>query len=309
MGDAYFRFVFGAVLPLSRFVSRLGNLSRLGASPGFVPPRDDKTGASAQTAHKLTRRVTKLSFFHWDLCMSHTNRHRGPNPKDEGIFGNDHLPKLAAALKDYAWLLSNGYTPNASMKLVGDRFKLVDRQRLLVTRCTCSDSQRENRLASELHSSELVGQTLHIDGFNVLITLESALSNGFVFEGVDGCFRDMASIHGTYRRVSETRSAIELVGECLSSLGVAKTHWWLDQPVSNSGRLMCLIDEIAAQRGWSWESELSKSPDYELKQRNEITATADGIILDAVDRWFNLAKHIIEQKIPEARLISLVANQ
>ena len=241
--------------------------------------------------------------------MSHTNRHRGPHPKDEQIFADHHFPNLAAALKDYCLLLSKGYTPNASMKLVGDRFQLVDRQRLLVTRCACSDSQRESRQANELQPSELAGQTLHIDGFNILITLESALSNGFVFHGVDGCLRDMASIHGTYRRVNETRAAIELVGEYISSLDVATTHWWLDQPVSNSGRLMCLIDEIAADRGWNWQSELCKSPDFELKRINEITVTADGIILDAVDRWFNLAKHIIEQKVVNARLVSLVASQ
>ena len=195
------------------------------------------------------------------------------------------------------------------MKLVGDRFQLVDRQRLLVTRCACSDSQRNSRKAKELQLDELAGQTIHIDGFNLLITLESALSNGFVFTGVDGCLRDMASIHGTYRRVSETRTAIELVGSCLNSLGISQTCWWLDQPVSNSGRLMCLIDEIAAEQGWNWRSELSKSPDYELKRMNAITITADGIILDAVDHWFNLAKHVIVEKIPAARLVSLMERE
>ena len=67
---------------------------------------------------------------------------------------------------------------------------------------------------------------------------------------------------------------------------------------------MCLIDEVAAEEDWNWQSELSKSPDFDLKQMNEITVTADGIILDAVDRWFNLAKHVIGQSILDARLIS-----
>ena len=236
--------------------------------------------------------------------MNHSNRHRGPHPKDESIFAASHLPKLTTALNDYCWLLSNGYAPNASMKLVGDRFQLVDRQRLLLTRCACSDAQRQSRQSKELVPSELAGQTIYIDGFNLLITLESALSNGFVFSGTDGCCRDMASIHGTYRRVNETRSAIELAGRYLEALGVQKTCWLLDQPVSNSARLMCLIDEVAAEEDWNWQSELSKSPDFDLKQMNEITVTADGIILDAVDRWFNLAKHVIGQSILDARLIS-----
>ena len=106
--------------------------------------------------------------------MNHTNRHRGPHPKDESIFAASHLPKLTTALNDYCWLLSNGYAPNASMKLVGDRFQLVDRQRLLLTRCACSDAQKQKRRSCELAPSELAGQTIHIDGFNLLITLESA---------------------------------------------------------------------------------------------------------------------------------------
>src|SRR6266404_1471952 len=46
---------------------------------------------------------------------------------------------------------------------------------------------------------------LLIDGFNLILTLESALGGGVMLVGRDGCYRDMASVHGTYRRVEETR--------------------------------------------------------------------------------------------------------
>lgn len=245
--------------------------------------------------------------------MSHQNRHRGPHPKDEKLFAQSQLPNLRHAIQDYCWLLTKGYTAKAGMKLVGDRFKLTDRQRLLITRCACSQQQKETRLSSEVPPENMSQHELWIDGFNVLITIESALSNGFLFRGTDGCVRDMASIHGTYRRVNETSEAILLIGNYLNSIAVKKTTWLLDQPVSNSGRLMCLIDELAAKNDWPWQSRLCKSPDYELKQFNGIAATADGVILDAVSSadssdatgWFNLARHAIESQLSERGLTVL----
>jgi hypothetical protein len=47
----------------------------------------------------------------------------------------------------------------------------------------------------------LEDETILIDGFNLLITIESALSGGYIFIGVDGGFRDLSSIHWSYKRV------------------------------------------------------------------------------------------------------------
>ena len=78
---------------------------------------------------------------------------------------------------------------------------------------------------------------LLLDGYNVLTTIEAALSGGVVLACRDGCYRDMASIHGTYRKVEETPPALMLIGKIAAELGVASCLWYLDSPVSNSGRL------------------------------------------------------------------------
>jgi len=44
-------------------------------------------------------------------------------------------------------------------------------------------------------------------------------------------------MHGTFRAVEETQPAIELIGLHLREAGVAACRWYLDSPVSNSGRL------------------------------------------------------------------------
>jgi hypothetical protein len=56
---------------------------------------------------------------------------------------------------------------------------------------------------------------LWIDGYNVLTSIEAALSGGVILRARDGCYRDMASMHGSYRKVEETISAIHILGELI----------------------------------------------------------------------------------------------
>src|SRR4030042_686811 len=129
------------------------------------------------------------------------------------------------------------------------------------------------------------------------------MSCGVIFKGRDGCFRDLASIHGTYRKVTETIPALQLVGKFLKEIGVSEAIWLLDSPVSNSGRLKTLIGELAQDNNWNWEIELLISPDAELKKTDLIVVSSDSVVLDGCKSWTNLAAEIITQKLPSAKII------
>jgi hypothetical protein len=53
------------------------------------------------------------------------------------------------------------------------------------------------------------------------------------------------------------------------------------------------------------EVELSFSPDHVLSHTGEIIATSDGIVLDHCQRWVNLARLIITERLPQTRLLDL----
>ena len=72
-----------------------------------------------------------------------------------------------------------------------------------------------------IQSGVTAGQRIAIDGYNVLITIEAAMSGGCIFKARDGCLRDLASIHGTYRKVNETIPALQLIGEFLKEKNTA----------------------------------------------------------------------------------------
>jgi hypothetical protein len=212
---------------------------------------------------------------------------------------------MRQAVCDYSMLLSKGYAEKSSLKLVGDRFSLTERQRIAVMRCGCSDEHLAARKESELEVEEIVKREIAIDGYNLLITIESALSGGFIFRGRDGCLRDLASIHGTYRKVFETIPAIELVDKELSELGTGHCLWFFDSPVSNSGRLKTIMYELIEKNGWEWDVELSQNPDKELIGTERIVVSSDSDVLDKCGTWSNLAKYITERNIGSARIIDL----
>jgi hypothetical protein len=107
----------------------------------------------------------------------------------------------------------------------------------------------------------------------------------------------MASMHGSYRRVAETRPALELIGDQLQRWGVGRSVWWLDRPVSNSGRLCQLIGAVSAAHQWPWEARLAGDVDRQLIAAASIIASADSVVLDRAGKWFNLAATLISVQL------------
>ena len=83
-----------------------------------------------------------------------------------------------------------------------------------------------SRQAKACAVEALQNQTVVIDGFNLLILLEGALSGAYLFKGMDGVYRDIAGVHGSYKRVQKTEAAIDLIGTTLADFGVQKIHWF-----------------------------------------------------------------------------------
>ena len=240
--------------------------------------------------------------------MPDTRIHRGPHPDDAMLFAPEMLPRLREAVADFSMLLTKGYADASALKLVGDRFSLTQRQRLAVMRNSCSDQQLQRRLQHLVPVEALADRPIAIDGYNLLITIEAAMSGGLIFRGRDGCFRDLASIHGTYRKVEETVPAVRLIGKFLTEIQIAGALWLLDSPVSNSGRLKTLIGHLARENDWPWEVHLTISPDAELSRTDTIVVSTDSVILDACPQWTNLAAEIITQRLSFATIIGLAPN-
>ncbi|MDH3653098.1 MAG: DUF434 domain-containing protein [Myxococcales bacterium] len=227
--------------------------------------------------------------------MGDSRRHRGPHPTDAQLFSIQALPALTAAVADLSWLRTRGYADASAVKLVGDRYRLRNRQRTAAKRCACSDSAQRDRASRQCDPEMMNARHLFIDGLNVITTIEVALARGVLLLGRDACLRDMASFHGSYRLVQETERAVEILVDVVDSLRPSEVTVYIDRPVSNSGRLAEIVRTTAARKGAPIQATTADRVDELLKASTVVVASADSAILDECGDWLNLARIAVER--------------
>ncbi|MDE7207418.1 MAG: DUF434 domain-containing protein, partial [Lachnospiraceae bacterium] len=161
---------------------------------------------------------------------------RGYSPNDQKEFRGKSTDILLNAGRDLQYLLNRGYHIKGASTFVGNHYLLSERQRLALVRAVSSEESIKIRNDKQIKNipPECV---VHIDGFNTIITLEVALSDSLLLKCMDGTIRDLAALRGTYRLIDKTKTAIMLIGKILERNKVGKVIFYLDAPVSNSGRL------------------------------------------------------------------------
>ena len=236
--------------------------------------------------------------------MSTKNVKRGFDPDDTKIFSKESIAELKIAQEEIQWLLDRGYKIKQIIEFTGNHYLLSARARTALQRTTSSTADYEKRRSTMLPFECAKDGCLNIDGFNLIITLEVAISGSPILLGKDGVYRDLAGLRGTYRIIDKTDTAISLIGKTLQELSVPMVKFYLDSPVSNSGRLKTKILECSEQWGMPVEVELIPNVDAVLAGKERVV-TGDSIILDECKSWFNLSRKIIEDHIQDAWVIDL----
>lgn len=236
----------------------------------------------------------------------------GPHPKDVELFSERVLPTLRAAAAELRFLRERGYGAEQAAELVGNRHQLRDRQRQALLRATSSAEGVTARAAARAGAA--APAALWIDGLNVVITVETALRGGVLVTTVDGGLRDLAGVHGTYRPDDTTDEALRRVASVLAARGWERVPatWYLDAPVSNTGRLAARLRGVASDRGLPWSSVVVPDADAALALAPEgvVVASGDAPVLDRVAaagrRWLDLGGDAVRAAVPDAWLVALV---
>lgn len=226
---------------------------------------------------------------------------RGYVPTDEKEFKNQNLYKLYKASDDLLYLLNRGYKIKGASTFVGNHYLLSERQRLALVRGISKYDDVIKRKAKEITNLSNI-EVVHIDGFNTIITLEVALSNSLIIKSMDETIRDLAGLRGTYSVIDKTEVAIKLIGEFLLEHKIKKAIFYLDTPVSNSGRLKMKILEMFEGLELQIEVENIDNIDSVLKSKENVVSS-DAIILDNCISWVNLNRNIIEEKLSNENCI------
>ncbi len=226
---------------------------------------------------------------------------RGYVPTDQKEFGPESFNKLKKAQKDIYYLLEQGYPVKSASTFVGNHYLLSERQRVALARAT-STCETINLRKSKQINGVLNHQSVHIDGLNLIITLEVALSGSVLLRCMDGTIRDLAGLRGTYRLIDKTDIAIRLLGNHLEKMNLDKAFIYLDAPVSNTGRLKQRIHEVLNPCHFETEIMLVHNADVYLEDKNNVI-TSDSIVLNKCGSWINSAADIIVENLPDAFIV------
>lgn len=114
----------------------------------------------------------------------------------------------------------------------------------------------------------------------------------------------MAALRGTYRIIDKTDIAIAAIGKQLQLNKIDKAIFYLDAPVSNSGRLKVSILDILSEYDFDVEVEVINNVDSVLSKLDYVV-TSDAIILDKCISWINMVEKIIKAEKGEYSYIDL----
>jgi hypothetical protein len=191
---------------------------------------------------------------------------------------------LRQAAIDVRYLVDRGYPKESAVRFVSDHYRLPQEQRFALMRAVVPASLARERRAKKLivNTHSLKGKALFVDGYNVLIAVESLLERLPVYEGDDGFLRDTRGIFRGYKASEFTVPAISQILDLLASASPYNVEVLFDQQISMSGRLAGLVREMMVKHGLPGTARTARDVDHQLKIAEGIIATGDGNVIDAV---------------------------
>ncbi len=213
---------------------------------------------------------------------------------------------LQEAAKDFRYLLNRGYPRKATLGLVGNRYGLTFNERHLLHRGVFSNAASQSRRKKRTSVKEIRNRELAIDGHNVLITIEAALSGHALVLADDGFIRDISGLSGSFKKSKVTETAMQLVLTVLKKWKPRKTHFFFDAPISMSGKLAEEVRDRLNQANLPGDAVAVKVPEKILIGFPGMIATSDTAIIDRSEKVLDLAGYIIRQYICNQRRVAVI---
>jgi len=217
---------------------------------------------------------------------------------DRQLLPADQLKeKLSEPAMDIRYLLSRGYKRKSAITFVSNHYQLTEPERHILTRLVFSPQRADHRNKKKLECSQLKGCDVLVDGYNVLITIETAFKNEPLWFADDGFLRDTSGIFSNHKITDTTCMAVDEMLSTLANLKVRSATILLDSQMSNSGILAELIRKRSKDQTFKGDTRTSKHVDFDLKEAgaNAVIATADSVIVDAVDKVVDITECWLKQ--------------
>ncbi|MEM0293563.1 MAG: DUF434 domain-containing protein [Saccharolobus sp.] len=186
--------------------------------------------------------------------------------------------EIREAYIDYKYLLNRNYSRKLALDIVTARYNLSKLERLLLYRCVHSNSEIKNINSKISNQKEII-----IDGYNIALTLISAMNGEEIYLCDDGFIRDLGL--GKYKNSDLVKDALQLIIEYCEMLNLA-CEIVLDSQISKSGYIASEL------RRKNIMARAVNKADKEIIMSSKVIYSNDFLILYKSQKITNLLNNI-----------------
>jgi hypothetical protein len=210
--------------------------------------------------------------------------------------------KLACAVRDLRYLLNQGYPRDSATNFVANHYRLALGERHLLARCVFSRTEVAKHRVKAIGAREVEGRRLGIDGYNVLITVESILTGKSVIKCDDGYVRDLRAVFGKYRMSKTTSRALDVILEIVTKARPKEVTILFDQQVSRSGELAAMARQALKRFRLVGNARTVVGADFKIRGFG-VVASSDRAIIERAKAIWDIPAEVLKHR--KVKLIDL----
>ncbi|WP_440947726.1 DUF434 domain-containing protein [Methanosarcina sp. T3] len=210
--------------------------------------------------------------------------------------------KLLKPARDIRSILRWGYPKFATIRFVADHSQLSAEERHILTRVIMPPDKIVSRIRKKIACNGIRDRDLLLDGYNVLLSVDSLLKKEPMWFCDDGYIRDTRYYFSKAKQAEDIEEALDLILEFFSEARPKSVTFLLDAQISRSGELAGFIRRKLKEQGIPGDAHTSKTADFDLKTEGEnperqlVVATSDGIVIDSVLQVLDIPACLMEKK-------------
>lgn len=206
------------------------------------------------------------------------------------------------AVQNLRYLLNQGYPRDSSVEFVSNHYQLELDERHLLARCVFSEDEVRDHRKRLMKRSEVGGCSIGIDGYNVLITVESILNGERVVKCDDGFVRDLEAIFGKYKMSESTDYALKKILQALKEMEPEEVVLFFDKQVSKSGELAGFARRQLEEVGLEGDARTTVGTDAKVWQF-EVSASSDRVVIERSEQVLDIPAEFLSGR--EENLVDL----
>ncbi len=210
--------------------------------------------------------------------------------------------RLLKPARDIRSILRWGYPKFATIRFVADHSQLSAEERHILTRVIMPPDKVMTRIRKKITCNGIRDRDLLLDGYNVLLSVDSLLKNEPMWFCDDGYIRDTRYYFSKAKQAEDIEEALDAVLEFFSEAHPKSVTFLLDAQISRSGELAGFIRRKLKEQGIPGDAHTSKTADFDLKteggkpEKQLVVATSDGIVIDSVLQALDIPACLMEKK-------------